>query len=193
MAAITTTTGAQFDAMPYEEGRRWELVNGELISVSSPTPRHQDIVFEILLAVRRYLQQNKGSAGLAYQDVEFALTENDRVRPDVGVVLGEKSTRLNPDKVPIPGAPDIAIEVISPSERASESQVVGLFNRPTTESHDKVLAYLRNGTTEVWQVYPKSRTVQIHRGEASRSLEWSQPIETHLLPGFALHLASLFA
>jgi len=45
----------------------------------------------------------------------------------------------------------------------------------------------------VWQVYPKSRTVQIHRGEASRSLEWSQPIETHLLPGFALHLASLFA
>ncbi|MGA3074710.1 MAG: Uma2 family endonuclease [Bryobacteraceae bacterium] len=145
MAAITTITGAQFDAMPYEEGRRWELVNGELISVSSPTPRHQDIVFEILLAVRRYLQH-----------------------------------RLNPDKVPIPGAPDIAIEVISPSERASES-------------HDKVLAYLRNGTTEVWQVYPKSRTVQIHRGEASRSLEWSQPIETHLLPGFALHLASLFA
>jgi Uma2 family endonuclease len=118
--------------------------------------------------------------GLAYQDVEFALTENDRVRPDVGVVLGEKSTRMNPDRVPIPGAPDIAIEVISPSERASES-------------HDKVLAYLRNGTTEVWQVYPKSRTVQIHRGEASRSLEWSQPIETHLLPGFALHLASLFA
>jgi Uma2 family endonuclease len=130
MAATTTITGAQFDAMPYEEGRQWELVDGDLISVSSPTPRHQDIVFEILLAVRRYLQQNKGSAGLAYQDVEFALTENDRVRPDVGVVLGEKSIRLNPDKVPIPGAPDIAIEVISPSERASES-------------HDKVLAYLR--------------------------------------------------
>ena len=180
MAAITNITGAQFDAMPYEEGRRWELVNGELISVSSPTPRHQDIVFEALLAVRRYLQQSRGSVGLAYQDVEFALTENDRVRPDVGVVLGENSTCLDPDRVPIPGAPDIAIEVISPSERASES-------------HDKVLAYLRNGTTEVWQVYPKSRTVQIHRGEASRSLEWSQPIETHLLPGFALHLAALFA
>jgi|HubBroStandDraft_4_1064222.scaffolds.fasta_scaffold1259089_2 Uma2 family endonuclease len=74
MATVTTITGAQFDAMPYEEGRRWELVNGKLISVSSPTPRHQDIVFEILLAVRRYLQQNPGSMGLAYQDVEFALT-----------------------------------------------------------------------------------------------------------------------
>jgi Uma2 family endonuclease len=98
----------------------------------------------------------------------------------VGVVLGEKATRLDPDKVPIPGAPDIAIEVISPTERASES-------------HDKVRAYLRNGTAEVWQVYPKSRTVQIHRGETARSLEWSQPVETDLLPGFALQLASLFA
>src|ERR1017187_7983091 len=103
MATTTTITGAQFDAMPYEEGRRWELVNGDLISVSSPTPRHQDIVFEILLAVRRYLRRS-GIAGRAYQEVEFALTENDRVRPDVGVVIGEKATRLNPDKVPISGA-----------------------------------------------------------------------------------------
>ena len=100
--------------------------------------------------------------------------------PMWALCLGRIRPVWDPNRVPIPGAPDIAIEVISPSERASES-------------HDKVLAYLRNGTTEVWQVYPKSRTVQIHRGEASRSLEWSQPIETHLLPGFALHLASLFA
>ena len=179
MATITTITGAQFDAMPYEEGRRWELVNGKLISVSSPTPRHQDIVSEILHALRHYLRENK-IEGRAFPDVEFALTENDRVRPDVCVLLGDTARRLDPDKVPVPGAPDIAIEVISPTERASES-------------HDKVLAYLRNGTTEVWQVYPKSQTVQIHRGEAARSLEWSLPIKTDLLPGFALQLASLFA
>jgi Uma2 family endonuclease len=178
MATITTISGAQFDAMPYEEGRQWELVSGELVSVPSPTLRHQDIVFEILLAVRQYLRQSR--AGLACADVEFALSDNDRVRPDVAVVLREKAARLNPDKVPIPGAPDIAIEVISPSERLSES-------------HEKVRAYLRNGTTEVWQVYPKSRTVQIHRGETARSLDWSQPVETDLLPGFALELASLFA
>jgi Uma2 family endonuclease len=87
---------------------------------------------------------------------------------------------MDPERTPIPGAPDIAIEVISPSERASES-------------YDKVRAYLRNGTTEVWQIYPKSRTVQIHRGETARSLEWSQGIETDLLPGFGLQLALRFA
>jgi len=179
MATIATITGAQFDAMPYEEGRQWELVNGELISVPSPTWQHQDFVFGIQLALRRYLETSKVQ-GLAGQDVEFALTENDRVRPDVCVLLGDNARRLDPTKTPIPGAPDIAIEVISPTERASES-------------HDKVRAYLRNGTAEVWQVYPKSRTVQIHRGETARSLEWSQPVETDLLPGLALPLASLFA
>jgi Uma2 family endonuclease len=97
----------------------------------------------------------------------------------VRVLLGNNARRLDPTKTPIPGAADIAIEVISPSERASES-------------HDKVRAYLRNGTTEVWQVYPKSRTVLIHRGEIARSLEWSQPVETDLLPGFALEFAALF-
>ncbi len=179
MATITTVTGAQFDDLPYEEGRQWELVNGALISVSSPTPRHQDIVFEILLAVWRYLEQSK-TTGLASRDVEFAMSEMDRVRPDVCVLLGDKAARVDPERTPIPGAPDIAIEVISPSERASES-------------YDKVRAYLRNGTTEVWQIYPKSRTVQMHRGETARSLEWSQPIETDLLPGFDLRLASRFA
>ncbi|MGO4882774.1 MAG: Uma2 family endonuclease [Bryobacteraceae bacterium] len=179
MVTTTIVTGAQFDALPYDEGRQWELINGELIPVSSSTPRHQDIVFEILLAVRLYLKES-GAAARACQDVEFALTANDRVRPDVCVLLAERARRLDPDKIPIPGAPDIAIEVISPSERASES-------------HDKVLAYLRNETAEVWQVYPKSRTVEIHAGDTSRSLTWSQPVETALLPGFALLLDSLFA
>ncbi|HUE00130.1 MAG TPA: Uma2 family endonuclease [Bryobacteraceae bacterium] len=179
MATITTISGAQFDAMPYEEGRQWELVNGELISMPSPTWQHQDFVFRILLALRNYLETSK-IGGLAGQDVEFALTDNDRVRPDVCVLLGDRARRLDPTTTPIPGAPDVAIEVISPSERA-------------TESHDKVRAYLHSGTTEVWQIFPKSRTVQIHRGETARSLEWNQPIETDLLPGLALRLASLFA
>jgi len=179
MAATATITGAEFDAMPYEEGRKWEVVNGELVSVPSPTWQHQDFVFGIQLALRRYLETSK-IEGVAGQDVEFALTENDRVRPDVCVLLGDNARRLDPTKTPIPGAPDIAIEVISPNEL-------------TSECHNKVRAYLRNGTAEVWQVYPKSRTVLIHLGEIARSLEWSQAVETDLLPGFALQLASLFA
>jgi Uma2 family endonuclease len=127
------------------------------------------------IACHPALSRRNGIPALAYQDVEFALTDNDRVRPDVCVLVGDRARRLDPDRIPIPGSPDIAIEVISPTERSSES-------------HDKVRAYLRHGTAEVWQVYPKSRTVQIHRGETSRFLEWGQQAESDLLPGFTFPL-----
>src|SRR6478672_761020 len=140
MATTASMTGSQFDALPYDEGRRWELLNGELIPMPSPTPRHQEIVFRVQLALRQYLQAHDAGS-LTYSDLEFALTDDTRLRPDVCVVLGEKARGLDPDKSSVPGAPDLAVEVISPSERASDS-------------HDKVLAYLRNGTSEVWQVYP---------------------------------------
>jgi Uma2 family endonuclease len=178
MATATITTGAQFDALPYEEGRKWELLDGELVPVASPTWRHQEIAFEINSALRRYIK-TAGVQARAAQDVEFALTPDDRVCPDVCVLLAEKAARLDRDRIPIPGAPDIAVEIISPSESA-------------TESHEKVRTYLRNGTSEVWQIYPKSRTIQIHFGSVSREIEADGNVTTELLPGFEMPVASLF-
>jgi len=177
MSAIATITGEKFDAMPFDEGRHSELINGELAAVSSATPYHRDLMLAILLALCGFFQER--AIGVAYPGVEFVLSENDRLRPDVYVLIAERAHRLDRHKIPMPGCPDIAIEVISPTERASES-------------YAKVRAYLHGGTAEVWQVYPKSQTVQIHRGEISRSIEWTQPIESELLPGFALQLSSVF-
>jgi Uma2 family endonuclease len=69
--------------------------------------------------------------------------------------------------------------VISPTER-------------TADSHNKVRVYLRNGTREVWQFFPKSGTAQIHRAVESRLIEPDQDITSDLLTGFVLRLASLF-
>lgn len=169
-------SGLQFDALPYEEGRRLELLEGEIIEVSSPTPYHQEIVANILFALRQYLA---GGKGVAFSDLEFALSDLLRLRPDVCVLLDEKARQLDRHRTPVPGAPDIAIEVISPTERASES-------------HDKIRAYLRNGVTEAWQVFPRSQTIEIHRGATSISLDATQTISTDLLPGFHIPIASFF-
>lgn len=174
--AATTMTGAQFDALPYEEGRRWELVCGELIAVPSPTLRHQEVVSRILAALRQHLGKEKG---LAVPDVEFALSPDDRVRPDVCAILGEKADRVDIDRIPIPDAPDIAVEVISPSERASES-------------YEKVRNYLQKGAQEVWRVYPRAASVEIHSGGNSHFLERGDTITSDLLPGFQLPIESLF-
>jgi Uma2 family endonuclease len=118
MATAATMSGKQFDDLPYDEGRRWELQDGELIPVSGATPRHQAIVSRLVHLLQDYLEAN-AAGGLAIPDVEFALSDVLRLRPDVCVLLPEKAGRLDPDLIPVPGAPDIAIEVISPSERAA--------------------------------------------------------------------------
>jgi Uma2 family endonuclease len=179
MPTIATMSGAQFDALPYEEGRRWELLEGELIEVLSPTPRHQIIVKVLLLKIEIYLEGRREHC-LVMPDVEFALSGNVRLRPDVCVLLPDKAIQLDLDRIPIPGAPDLAIEMISPTER-------------TAESRAKVEAYLRYGVAEVWQIYPKSRVLEIYKGEnGHRTLSADQQITTDLLPGFSVTLSSLF-
>jgi Uma2 family endonuclease len=112
-------------------------------------------------------------------DVEFALSEDVRLRPDVCLLLPEKARQLDRKRIPIPGAPDLAIEVISPSERSSES-------------YRKVLSYLKHGVAEVWQIYPESLALEIHKSETRRSLTGDQQVTTDLLPGFSPPLSLFF-
>jgi len=178
MATTATMTGAQFDALPYEEGRKWELLDGELIPVPSPTLEHQVIINSISFALTLHFRSNP-QRGIPASDVEFALDEDYRVRPDVLVLLDARATTVDMQRVPIPGAPDIAVEVISPSERSVDSQA-------------KVQAYLRYGAQEVWQVFPRSRTVVVHRGATSTTLSESDAITSPLLPGFSLAVTGVF-
>jgi Uma2 family endonuclease len=177
MASTATMTGAEFDALPWEEGRRWELIEGELVEVGSPTPEHQLVVQRILVALVLHFREHQ--SGFAVANVEFALSNTNRVRPDVLIVLGNRATTIDRSKVPVPGAPDIAVEVISPSER-------------TPDSMSKVEAYLRYGTREVWQVFPKLRQVVVFTGRELRRLDSTAMLTTSLLPDFALAVSSLF-
>ena len=178
MAATALMTGADFDALPFEQGRLWELLGGERIPVSSPTPEHQLILQRILVALVLYFDANP-RLGMTLTDVEFALADNYRVRPDILVLMGERADSLDLAKIPVPGAPDLAVEIISPSERASDT-------------HEKLQAYVRYGTREVWQVYPKSKSVVIHRAGGSSTLTADLSLSSALLPGFSLEIAALF-
>jgi Uma2 family endonuclease len=117
--------------------------------------------------------------GTVLNDVEFALDLDYRVRPDVLVLLPDRVAVLDVKKVPVPGSPDIAVEVISPSER-------------TSDTRQKLDAYLHHGTREVWQVYPKSRGVMVYSGTTAVTLAIGETITTTLLPGFSLPVQSLF-
>ena len=177
MSTTATMTGAQFDALPYDEGRRWELLEGGLIEVPSPTFEHQEIVYQILTSLKLYLADGRG---VASHDVEFALSPDTRVRPDVWALLGERATILDLSRVPIPGCPDLAVEVISPSEHTADSMY-------------KVDTDFRYGAREVWQVYPRSRQVVVHSSARDlRKLSVGESLTTPLLPDFELPVAAIF-
>jgi Uma2 family endonuclease len=159
--------------MSYEQTRELELIEGRTSQWLSPSPNHQEISSRILFALKQYLESGK-IRGLAFQGLDFALTERHRMRPDVCVLLKERADYLDRDRVPVPIPPDIAIEVISPLDEPGDH---------------KVANYLRNGVSEVWRVYSKTRSADVV-GDATRAE--NETLTSSLLPGFRLRISSLF-
>lgn len=179
MASTTTMSGAAFDQLPLEEGRHLELLEGEVITVATAIPEHQMIV--LLLGASLLNHFRRDARGGVLPDSEFALGEDTRVCPDLAVLLGERWVSLDRKKTPIPVAPDIAIEVISPSERATDSQ-------------RKVWVYLGAGVQEVWQVWSDTLKVFVYQGAKSVTiLEVGDRLSTPLLPNWDLPLREIFS
>jgi len=177
MATAVTMTGLEFDALPLEQCRDLELLDGEVIQLVSPTPNHQDIVLNVAFALKAHL---KPKGAWVSTDVEFAIAPNVRLRPDVWVVLAPRAATIDGSRMPISGSPDLAVEVISPSEYASQILRKAEFN-------------LDHGTHEVWQIYPETREVMIHgpEGRARRCRE-GETLVSWLLPDLNVSVSSFF-
>src|SRR5260370_5076922 len=143
MATHTLMTAEQFDRLPEEDGRRWELLDGELIQVSSATAGHNEVEAKLLVSMRLFMDPRQ--LGKVIPDTEFAFGQN-RLRPDLAVLSQAKWTLVNLDRVPVLTIPDVAIEIVSPSD------VVDRLER-------KVAVYLENGVAEVWVIHSKRQYI----------------------------------
>jgi Uma2 family endonuclease len=100
--------------------------------------------------------------------------------PDVAFVSSAKVAMLPDADVPIPFAPDLAVEVISESETAADAET-------------KVIEYLSAGVAEVWQVYPRERRVRIRRTGIIVDLASGEILESPALPAFRVPVQNLFS
>jgi Uma2 family endonuclease len=116
-------------------------------------------------------------AGKAVGETEFRIGSN-RFRPDVAVLLQTRWERIGSSSSPLPEPPDIAIEVISPSESAVALDL-------------KTASYLDAGVQEVWLLFHESEHLFIYTAESVRRLDRSSNIETPLLPGWSLAMSDL--
>ena len=155
----------------------YEYVKGELIPIPAASIRHGEISTNILLFLYTYVRENR--LGRLYPaDTSFRVGERV-LKPDVAFVSTE---RISDDKDKgHPISPDLAIEVVSPSD--IHSSIIG-----------KVFAYLDAGTRCVWIVDPVSRTVTVYKSETDIKTLTREDTLTgdDVVPGFSCPVELLF-
>jgi Uma2 family endonuclease len=176
MAMKTLLTVEQFEHLP-DDGMRHELDEGELISTPPAFGEHGKIQGEIGSIVVSFVRPR--SLGLLFVETGFRLGRDTVRAPDVSFIRAERASALDL-KRRFECAPDLAIEVISPSETA-------------TEIAHKVRQYLQAGSA-VWVVYPDDRTIHVFEtSKSARILEADDLLECpNLLPGFSIQVSELF-
>ena len=159
------------------EDKRYELHDGDLVVVPSPKERHQDSVGSLYYFLRAFVQGRElGRVYIAPFDIVFS--NHDVVQPDVIFVSNEKRDIITPDN--IQGAPDLVVEVLSPSTAHRDRT----FKRAL---------YARHGVREFWLVNTDAHTIEVLQFEEESyhtvgTYSAGQTLTSPTLTGFSLKI-----
>jgi Uma2 family endonuclease len=168
--------------MPEVPGKRLELVNGELVEMPGSGALQSLIATTLLRLLHRFVE--KQDLGLVFPDgLGYVLRRNpDYVRiPDVSYIAWDRVPEGEIEDVFWEGPPTLAIEVVSPNDRADDI-------------YDRVLDYLEAGSHQVWALWPRQRSVSIYRPDGDiRQLGHDALLDgADILPGFSVRVGDLF-
>ncbi len=169
-----------YEELP-EDGKRYEILNGDLFVSPSPSVNHQRIVGRLYRLLFAALEATgKGEVFLSPLDVR--LSRFDIVQPDLVFISNERLGIVG-DK--IIGAPDMAVEVLSKSTR----------NRDRGVKHRR---YAKTGVSMYWLVDPFKKLLEVSQldGKTYRSVAVTcapHTYESREFPGLRVDLAALFA
>ncbi len=166
----------------YSKGVRGELIRGELCETMPSGGKHGEVVVKIVFFLSSFVIPRR-LGRLAASDSGVLLERNpDTVRePDIAFISAERL----PLDVEVNGyyevAPDLVVEVASPSDSAREVM-------------DKALMWLSYGVRMAWVVKPQSRSVDVYRaGERTITLTEGDSLDgLDVLPDFACPIADIF-
>jgi len=174
-------TAEEFLAMP-GVGKMDELVRGRMVKVTPSGGEHTWVAAQICTAINLRARSTRSGFCTVEAGGYMLSRDPDTVRcPDVGYIRRDRVPDGRLPKGFIEGAPDLAVEVVSPSQ-------------PAAELDKKVREYLEAGSRLVWVVYPEERAARVWRADGTT--EWI-PEDAALsgedvLPGFTLPLTDVF-
>ena len=172
-------TYEDYASLPDDE--RCELIYGELTPMPSPSVFHQLLIFSIGAPLREFVKR-LSLGEVVPSPIDVILSATNVVQPDLFFVSNARAHIITEDN--IRGAPDLAIEIISPS----------------TERRDRIVKrnlYARHGVGEYWLVDPYAKTVTVlilgaNGYDAYAVFGEGDILTSPALPGFALNLSDLF-
>jgi Uma2 family endonuclease len=178
MSTASLITAEQFAALRTSDFEDYELVEGELTPLPTGTPLHgmvRDLAGDL---VRGYFRSH--GAGLAIAEIDCRISSHTVRRPDLSIFIGAQARAFDLNRIPVPFPPDIAVEVLSPSESAID------VNR-------KALDYLAAGCQEVWLLDEANGEVFVQTVDGIRLLRGHQALTSPLLPGFSVAVNQLLS
>ena len=173
-------SSADLLALPCDD-KRYELVKGQLIEMSPTGGVHGLLTNRVSYLVTILVE--KDDLGQVFgAETGFRLAENPDTVRGIDVAFISKANLKPITEDYYPGAPDLAVEIVSPGNTKSEM-------------HAKVKEYFDAGARLVWIMYPKSRVIYAYR--SPRDVQILESDETltggDVLPGFSVKVADIFA
>jgi Uma2 family endonuclease len=152
-ATMTAEEFAKLEVEEYSDHYRFELVCGQLMVREPPAPTHGCVLTNIVSLMANYVRQHR--LGTVYTGDTSVFIDSKNVRgADVAFVRKDRLPLT--DERWLPG-PDLAVEVLSPSNRRGEMA-------------KKLDHYLSVGTRLVWYIDPSGRRIDVYRADGSKTV-----------------------
>lgn len=147
------------DIYALPDGKRAELIDGQIYYMSPPNRKHQKLVFELSVIIGNYIKSKNGSCEVYPAPFAVFLNKDDNtnyVEPDISVICD--TSKLN-DRGCL-GTPDWIIEIVSPS-----SKYMDYFT--------KLMKYRNAGVKEYWIIDPTKNRIMVYNFEIESVEEYS--------------------
>ena len=163
-----------------DDGRRYELYDGEVYVVPSPIALHQIVLARLHLVFEDYTRAHGGI--VLFAPLDIVLTEFDVVQPELLLFMRDRRHLVNPRQV-TRHAPDLCVEILSPSTAVNDRG-------------RKMQLLARHGVREHWLVDPEAVSIEVYRLAGTRfalasTAGAAESVRSPLLPELSLVPRSL--
>ncbi len=184
MATTVRWTSADLEALPEDDGKRYEIIDGELCVSKQPHWHHQFVCAQILGRLQEW--SNRTGAGRANLAPGIVFSEDNDVAPDLVWISTERLAASLGRGGHLHAAPELIVEVLSP----------GAVNE-WRDREVKLKLYSRRAVQQYWIVDWQLRKIEIYRREnlalqLVTTLREGDVVETSLLPGFSCSVTAVF-